>query len=296
MVEQMLQADEHIRCLYFSIEMSRDDLIARSLSRLASLSGDFRQPLSWTGRGAGVSDEASRCLTANDVLKGRWKNNDIAKGSFNQARQNYAAYGDRLFIWETEGRPTADKVKAEVEEFKKAYIDGRLIVVIDYLQIMGGAEHLTDKQNTDNNVLGLAQLSRDFKIPVVAISSLNRAATNGKVNISSFKESGGIEYSAHGVWALDFQGAGKEGFDSTKAKEDSPRKMELMILKGRNGRVFSSEGIKFDYYPAYNLFVEEDGGVLSAALDGRVREDELESRSRELDEAEAKLRSRKARR
>jgi replicative DNA helicase len=54
------------------------------------------------------------------------------------------------------------------------------VIIIDYLQILSLAElRGSDKQNTDKSVFELKRLSRDFKIPIIGISSLNRDNYNG---------------------------------------------------------------------------------------------------------------------
>jgi replicative DNA helicase len=56
--------------------------------------------------------------------------------------------------------------------------------------------YLNDNQNMDKNVMGLKRLGRDCKIPIIGISSFNRASYKEDVSMSSFKESGAIEYSS----------------------------------------------------------------------------------------------------
>ena len=314
MAEQMAQADAHIRCFIVSIEMGRDDLVARSLSRIASLSGDYRQPLSYYGAGAGETDAARRCMTINDVQLAHWKRNDVAKACFRDAVDNYRAFSDRLYIWETMGRPTATLIRNEVIEYMNAYPDDRVCVYLDYLQIMGndlgsvtGIDDAdtegkvvsgTDKQITDDNVLKLKQMARDLAIPVVVVSSFNRDSKDAAADTNCFKESGIIEYTADGLWGLQLAGAGTKEFNSSASKEDSPRKIELRILKNRRGKIFVRTGLHFDYYPAFNLFVDEMRGKSFVEIEGemaeRVRKTEEErAKKKALEEAEKEARKKK---
>jgi replicative DNA helicase len=120
---------------------------------------------------------------------------------------------------------------------------------------------MTDKQAVDYNVMALKQISRDYGIPVIGISSLNRASyskysqngngndndKNKKVALESFKESGAIEYSSDILIGLN-----RISDDDKKCEAE----MELNILKNRNGSKDVSE--TFVYYYKYNCFIEQE--------------------------------------
>ena len=44
--------------------------------------------------------------------------------------------------------------------------------------------------------------------------------------------------------------------DATEAKAKNPRKIELVILKNRNGR--TGDKIPFSFYPLFNYFAESE--------------------------------------
>lgn len=67
-----------------------------------------------------------------------------------------------------------------------------------------------------------------------------------------------IEYSSDVLIGLQLKGAGKSGFDVNEAKKQSPRQIELVILKNRNGATGGK--ISFKYYPLFNYFEETDSG------------------------------------
>jgi replicative DNA helicase len=73
-----------------------------------------------------------------------------------------------------------------------------------------------------------------------------------KVTMEAFKESGGIEYSADVLFGLQLEGLGNSGFDVDDAKSKNPRKIELKILKNRNGSTGTT--VYFEYYPKFNYF------------------------------------------
>ena len=127
---------------------------------------------------------------------------------------------------------------------------------MDYLQIIAPhSDRATDKQRVDHAVLELKRISRDYRLPIIAISSFNREGYKESVSFENLKESGAIEYSADIVIGLQLEGAGKKDFNPTEAKKKDPRKVEAVILKNREGRV--GDKILFSYYPMFNYFHEE---------------------------------------
>ena len=63
-------------------------------------------------------------------------------------------------------------------------------MIIDYVQILAPHDpRATDKQIIDRAVLELKRISRDFKTPVIGISSFNRMSYKNAVSMEAFKES-----------------------------------------------------------------------------------------------------------
>ena len=113
----------------------------------------------------------------------------------------------------------------------------------------------TDKQNMDKAVLELKRLSRDVKTPIIGISSLNRANYSTPVSMEALKETGGLEYGSDVVIGLQLKGTGEKNFDVNEAKRKSPREIELVVLKNRNGQ--TGDKITYSYYPMFNYFEEQ---------------------------------------
>lgn len=67
-----------------------------------------------------------------------------------------------------------------------------------------------------------------------------------------------IEYSSDVLIGLQLHGAGEKGFDATKEKSKTPREVELVILKNRNGA--TGKKIGYNYFPMFNYF-EETGEI-----------------------------------
>ena len=216
--------------------------------------------------------------TARGITTGsRWKNYSQAEQQLiGDAVSSYAEYARRIFIFEGIGDIGAAQIRENVE--KHISVTGRRpVVVIDYLQILAPYDvRATDKQNTDQAVLELKRISRDCKLPILAISSFNRENYKNAVGMQSFKESGAIEYSSDVLIGLQLEGAGNDSFDATAAKRKNPRDIELVVLKNRNGRV--GDKIKYQYYSMFNFFHEDglvDDTPRAKAGKGRKKDDRI---------------------
>ena len=171
-----------------------------------------------------------------------------------QAAARYGEYAGNLYIFEGMGDIGPQAIRETVGDHVR--ITGRKpVVIIDYLQLLAPHDpRSTDKQNMDRAVMELKRISRDYKISVIAISSLNRQSYNSPVSMEAFKESGAIEYSSDVLIGLQAKGAGEKGFDTDEAKKKNPREIELKIIKNRNGE--AGDRLYFEYYKLFNLYRE----------------------------------------
>lgn len=235
--------------IIISLEMSRFELIAKSISRLT-----FCKYLNST-----QTIKYEWCKTARGITDGsRYDNySQKEKDIIKEAKDYYAQnIGQHLFIYEAIGDMNADIIR-EIVKNHVDYTGARPVVIVDYLQLLQHPDKYingSDKQRTDANVSALKRLSRDYKIPVIAISSVNRMSYESEINFSSFKESGGIEFSSDVVIGLQLAGVGKGDFNVNEAKAKDPREIELVMLKNRQAK--TGEKISFYYYPMFNNFIE----------------------------------------
>ena len=141
------------------------------------------------------------------------------------------------------------------------------VVIVDYLQILDGMadQRQTTRDLVDTNVRELKRMSRNYDIPVIVISSLNRTNYLAPVDFESFKESGGIEYTADVVWGLQLDAVNDPIFDKDKhikekreivrnAKAETPRKIQLLCLKNRYGISITSVPTTIQSNPTADAF------------------------------------------
>ena len=252
-VDQLAQQGQDV--IIFSLEMSRHELIAKSISRHTYLTAE---------------NNADAKTTRGIIAGERWKNySDTEKKLINNALTSYRAYAQHIFIHEGIGdigiKEIAEKVKEHI-----GITGNKPVILIDYLQILAPYDlRASDKQNTDKATLELKRLSRDFKIPVIGISSFNRENYTAPVNNASFKESGAIEYSADVLIGLQYDGMDYQDGEADgarqkrirglirdmeqKAKAGEAQTLQAKILKYRNG---SKGQALFSFYAMFNCFKE----------------------------------------
>lgn len=263
--------------LVFSLEMGKQELIAKSISRLS-----FQKCKSW-------GSDLDFATTTRNLMNGKSLNSKERVDFLNECIKGYSDYAGRIFYHIGIGDIGVEKIKSVIARHIR--ITGKKpLVIIDYLQIIAPFDmRATDKQNTDKAVVELKRASRDYDVPIFAISSFNRENYTSPVNIASFKESGAIEYTSDVLMALQFKGMDYLKKEDGKYEDEKSRtariiqlrneqeknaeipgkaqEIQLKILKNRNGR---KGGVDFEFHPMFNCFevpkkkVENGGWVLKA--------------------------------
>lgn len=240
MADQIAESGQDV--LFFSLEMADTEIIGKSISRLT-----------WH---TAPTENAKK--TYRGIISGaRYAKYSPAEiKTINAAKERYRKIAEHLFIFDGLGCISVHDIRKIVE--KHLSITGcRPVVFIDYLQIIAPDDsRATEKQNTDRAVVELKRISRDHDIPVIAISSFNRENYKNEVSEIAFKESGAIEYSSDVLIGLQFRGAGSPTFNARAAKAQTPREVELIVLKNRNGRL-PNFPVSFSFYPLFNYYEDK---------------------------------------
>lgn len=247
--------------LVFSLEMGKQELIAKSISRLS-----FQKCKNW-------GSDLDFATTTRNLMNGKSLNSKERVDFLNECIKGYADYAGRIYYHIGIGDIGVEKINAVIARHIK--ITGRKpLVIIDYLQIIAPFDmRATDKQNTDKAVVELKRASRDYDVPIFAISSFNRENYTSPVNIASFKESGAIEYTSDVLMALQFKGMDYLKKEDGKYEDEKSRtariiqlrneqeknaeipgkaqELQLKILKNRNGR---KGGVDLEFHPMFNCF------------------------------------------
>lgn len=244
--DQMAALGQHV--LFFSMEQSKLEMITKSISRQT----------------AAISP--TKAVTSLQIRTG-----EQSEAITNATDMYLNSVGDRISILEGNFNCTVKRIRKYTETYIELNDGIKPVVIIDYLQILQPEKDpetgrkMTDiRQIVDHNVTELKLMSRSLEIPIFVVSSVNRSNYLTPIDFEAFKESGGIEYTADVVWGLQLAAVHNDIFDKegkikekreliAKAKEDTPREIELVCLKNRYGK--SRYSALFTYYPQYDYFV-----------------------------------------
>ena len=242
MADNLARAGESV--LYFSLEQTELELVTKGLARLTA-----QECLDTYGAGALTKSPLTGAMSAIDIRAGR------ITDSVKRAIETYKTFADRLRIIECKFDITADMICNSVCNFMNKHNGVKPVVFVDYLP---------KREAVDDTVQRFKKFSAEADIPVFIISSLNRQNYLTVVDFESFKETGGIEYTADVVWGLQLRCMNASIFNTDKDlltkrkfvrkhKRAKPRLMELCELKTRYSG--SSARYFFDYYSEFDLFI-----------------------------------------
>ena len=246
-VDQIAKSGKDV--IIFSLENPASEVIAKSISRESNRNGLLKS------------------LTTRDIITGGGTNKQKQESIY-KASQIYKEYCKHIFIIEGNSNITVNDVTRAVEKHVKI-TNTTPVILIDYLQLLRPLnERLNDKMNTDYNVAELKNLVKKYCIPVIAISSFNRTSYTDPVDLTSFKESGAIEYSSDILIGLQFKGMDYNDNDKSERERrirvghlrenqkligynGGTQEIQLKVLKNRNGITGSCF---YDFIPKFSDF------------------------------------------
>lgn len=266
---------------YFNLEMSGEQMLARSISSRVT--------------------QAGTSMSALEVLQGyRWKDDQKKREAVKAALDEYEEKVNPWMQYNGQGLPaTLEEIKKRLEEIGKAAKDAQReapAVILDYLHLIS-ADRMDEAQTIKATLKELKDYAVNFDTVAIAISATNRASnTSGNITEASGRDSSGIEYTGDNIISLNFYECElptkEEGKVSptdvramSKLKKRKCRRMTLRVLKGR----FIAPGREKNVYflaPASRFY---DEGEFIPVVDGEkipfVRtfdwDDEIEDDGRE---------------
>ncbi len=208
----------------------------------------------WENAGRGVavfSLEMPREQLANRMLcsearvdVGNLRSGNLSPSDWSKLTQS-ASRLSQLPVWidDTPGlsllelRAKVRRLQAEHDVYDESgkLVRGMGLVVIDYLQLMKGREGAASREQEISEISrGLKGLAKELKLPVIALSQLNRSvetrSEKGKrPQLSDLRESGAIEQDADNICFI------YRDFYYNKENEAARAVAELIIAKQRNG-------------------------------------------------------------
>ena len=201
----------------FSLEMSREQLVTRLLSRAALV--------------------PSQNLVTGRLTEQQWRDVSAAAGTLSACD---------ILIDDNSTLTVAD-MNAQCRTIKDLGL-----VVIDYLQLMSSAGGRFS--SNESRVQAVSEISRMMKVmakqlgvPVICLSQLNRAAearSDKRPLLSDLRESGSIEQDADVVIGLY-----REGYNNREC--ENPNAAEAIVLKNRKGQTGT---VNLTWVPEYTSF------------------------------------------
>ena len=203
---------------FFSLEMTKEELVQRVLFSEAKVtSGDAR-------KGQLGAEKWSRVVEAASKVN------------------NLPLYFDDAPVI------TVTDIRAKSRRLKSS--KGLDLIIVDYLQLMQSSSGDNRQQEIAEISRNLKNLARELRVPILALSQLNRAAEareDKRPRLGDLRESGAIEQDADIVMMLyrdDYYNSGTE----------IPGVAEVNIVKNRSGQTgkvelfFSKEFTQFSNY------------------------------------------------
>ncbi len=199
------------KCVFFSLEMTKEQLAERLLSSKAGI--------------------PSQKLRTGELSKEEWVRLGNAAGEFS----NVELYLD------DSSSITVPEIKSRVRRMKN--VD---IIIIDYLGLIQSATRKENRvQEVSEITRNLKMLAKDLNIPVVCCAQLSRGTEGrGKSHrpqLSDLRESGSIEQDADIVMFLYREDYYRGEVDEDKQDDIDANLTELIVAKNRHGAVGTIE-------------------------------------------------------
>lgn len=242
------------RVVYLNLEMSREQMIAKSISSRVTFKG---HPMS-----------------ATDVMQGyRW--NPEQREAVEDALAEYREMIDpNLKYVSGDIKTEINKVQellTKVGEGARDTGKEAPVIILDYLHLVSVPDARGDVQESIKQVMAmLKNYARNYDTFCIAISATNRDSNkDGRITRDSGRDSSNIEYTADYMLSLNFyqidQGTVKtRELDKIAILESRAwRQMIVRVLKNRWGRSGRSARVYFDapgnrFYPEHDEFIPDD--------------------------------------
>lgn len=262
--------------IIFTLEMSRDDLLCKSFARMmaerraACLPDDVSGP--------DLAHALEGLPSASDIGEG-WKRFSLPKEIQQKIERTEAEYFERTRgrIWIISGRQDVNSIREQifrhVDLSQRAHPHGWQppVVLVDYIQILAApedAKFYSDKAKLDNDVYWLGETTRTkgCHMPIIGISSFNRANYYAPADLNALNGSGNLEYDADYVIAAQYYAVnlvnekGETTFKVKTERRRPAREIELSIVKGRKAETGGS--VRLFYCPRNDFFRTAGDGTV----------------------------------
>ena len=217
------------KCVFFSLEMSKEELAERLLSARAGI--------------------PSQKIRNGELTDDEWVRLGNAAGEFEDAE---------LYLDDSSSL-TVPEIKAKIRRMKN--VD---VIIIDYLGLLQSAVRKENRvQEIADITRNLKMMAKDLEIPVVCCAQLSRGTEgrnkNHRPQLADLRDSGSIEQDADVVLFLYRPDYYSGELDDDKRDEVDKNATELIVAKNRHGDTGTVEMV-FDREFTRFRCVEKDYG------------------------------------
>ncbi len=207
--------------LFFSLEMDREDLIAKYISMETYLKNTADTSY------AVKADNLRSAQFINNASKREWSYiQEAGEETKNHLKNIYILDASDGLLY------TADNIAMAVEEFMK-HSSTPPVVIVDYIQRIPATEKLqgsTEKIQIDHTLNVLGDLAHRNKILVFAISSITKTDfTNEKSDMGALAGSNRLGFDPDGIFKLKYHNTDNLDDERKKAERD----IDFTVIKQR---------------------------------------------------------------
>lgn len=205
--------------VFFSLEMGKKQLLTRMISTIGRIDGaKLKNPL--------------KLFNQKD-----WDKLPSAEGILSDMD---------LYIYDKSGQ-TLNSIKSKVAKIRKQYADRKILVIIDYLQLIRTNKRYENKNIEVGEITRtLKEIAKDYNLPVYLLSQLSRGVESRQDKrpmMSDLRDSGSIEQDADVIELLHRE-------DYYDSETEHKNILEVIIAKHRNGPVGT---VNLSYFREFNL-------------------------------------------
>lgn len=246
MAENM--ASEGNPVLYFSYEMSKEQVAAKSI-----------------GRNYYLTTNKKKGFSAIDLLNmEKWSGVFADKGflkDYEKAVERAQGFNKKILFFDCTVEPLSiDDIETIVNNYIEVF--GELpVIFIDYLHMIpspvdeNGTEIYTgDKARIDYNMKSMRRISSNLNCTIIFISALRKDDFRMEADMAGLMGSSAIPYNCDLILGLQYAAVNDPGFNVEAEQNRRPRRVELVVTKSRYYGV--GKKVKLHYYNEYDYFEE----------------------------------------
>ena len=195
--------------LYFSFEMSKEEIYERQVAQVSPVSDTFRTPRGWLPTDLPLAIAGARMIASLPLV---------------------------VF---DENRATIEAVRSTVERFCAVHGGKPALVVVDYIGLMNMPGTTNRVEVISHITRSLKAMAREIRVPIIVLAQFNREAGKRRVHrpgLTDLRESGSIEQDANIVLLIYRQSYYTVDPEAKRAAEDDNPEVEVIVAKNRSGR------------------------------------------------------------